>query len=38
MGEPVLLLERAMKKKTVAAGRFVAGKVGEIWNVLPFVT
>ncbi|MEO8617344.1 MAG: MBL fold metallo-hydrolase [Luteolibacter sp.] len=37
MGEPVMLLERALKEKTLAADCFTAGRVGEIWEVLPVI-
>ena len=37
MREPVLRLERAMKEKTLAAETFTAGRVGEIWEILPAV-
>jgi N-acyl-phosphatidylethanolamine-hydrolysing phospholipase D len=35
MGEPVILLEIAMKQKSLAAEKFNAGRVGDIWEVLP---
>lgn len=35
MGEPVILLERALKELNFAADCFAAGRVGEIWEVLP---
>ncbi|MEO5716662.1 MAG: MBL fold metallo-hydrolase [Luteolibacter sp.] len=37
MREPVLLLERELKKKTLAAESFTAGRVGEIWEIVPSV-
>ncbi len=37
MGEPVLLLGRALKEKTLAAERFTAGRVGESWEIAPVV-
>ena len=37
MREPVLRLERELKNKTLAADQFTAGRVGEIWEVLPSV-
>ncbi len=37
MSEPVMLLERELKKKTLAADSFTAGRVGEIWEFTPSV-
>ncbi len=38
MREPVLRLARELKRKNLAPDRFVAGRVGEIWQVMPSVT
>jgi N-acyl-phosphatidylethanolamine-hydrolysing phospholipase D len=37
MQEPVILLGRALKRKNLPADSFAAGRVGEIWNVVPAV-
>ena len=38
MGEPVMLLARALEQHHISPDRFAAGKIGESWNVSPPVT